>query len=187
MVMAPPAPAQARLESQSAELQQACKAVSTSIGALTAANARALLDLRDCDESSGAVLARLWSVPRNDAAVLQMLVVASANVRDGRIADAALDVVKDTSRSPVDRSAALTVLGNYLNPERIGHVSFEQGTIHVQLAMRSHVPTHHQGSHAFDDSHRTAIITLADQLVKERVSDPLGALARLMVRMPKRR
>ena len=64
-----------------------------------------------CDESGPAPIAARWhrTLP-NDSLALRALLFASANLRDGRIFDAAFYAVVDSTRPEYERGAALLVL-----------------------------------------------------------------------------
>jgi hypothetical protein len=62
-----PGAARVPRESQYATTRQRCAAVLADLApGVTSANATRLYDLRDCDQSAGPFLARLWSAPQSD-------------------------------------------------------------------------------------------------------------------------
>src|SRR5687768_13233230 len=92
------ATAQGARESRDDVVRQRCVAVISAIGrTVSAENASQLRELRDCDESSAPLLARLWTEPLREVSVVNALIGASSDVRDARTAAAALAVVESES------------------------------------------------------------------------------------------
>jgi hypothetical protein len=76
---------------------------------------RALRYIARCDETAPAALAGVWRRPPRDSLALRWLVDASRRVRDQRILDAALTVLRDDRRPAPTRLAAMRVLATYAN------------------------------------------------------------------------
>ena len=184
--IASPASGQRKLESKDVAAAQRCTAIAEKLrtGA-TPDNARLIVELRDCDESAGALLGALWAVRSHDVEVLSHLIQASAEVRDARIFDALMAAVNDTSRAAGQRAAALTVFASYIDPAVWGSVDTYGGRLSVQIVAHSHGLQPVNGSQPVGDDHRAAINALARRLLEtERASD-LKCNAALLLQMQK--
>ena len=177
------ASAQSRQESKDAGVRERCERVARSLGArLTTEDVKLLRDLRDCDRSSGPLLARYWtSTGEKTSAFLTALIGASSDVRDSRTAMAARAVVQDEARPIAERAAALTVLANYIDASYVGHVEQTGEKITVGLARRSHTPTSIPGSSAVDAQERQAIVSLAIALRSRETKRELREIAQMLV------
>ncbi|HVE77244.1 MAG TPA: hypothetical protein VNA89_00145 [Gemmatimonadaceae bacterium] len=106
-----------RRERESRQLQLEC----TSAGAALAAGRQdprfdwALRYITRCDETAAPALAGVWRRPPRDSASLRWLADATQRVRDERILEATLAVVRDDRRPAATRLAAMRVLATYAN------------------------------------------------------------------------
>ena len=177
------ASAQAQIESRSDATKQRCSRVVAGIGqSVSSENAARLRELRDCDQSSAPLVARLWASRIDDASVLNALIRASTDVYDVRIAAAALAVVENESRAGYERAAALTILANYLVPSYVGNAEKIGSQIHVQLVARSHA-TRIPGSQPPAETHLTRIIDLISSLREPGTPREMRDIA-LLARLP---
>jgi hypothetical protein len=164
MLAAAPALAQRKFESTTPGVRTRCAALLSALQqGLSADNASQLRELRDCDESSGAFLAQLWSSHGKSVTVLNALLRASADVRDARTARAAKAVVEDETRPLFERAAALTALVNYLEPQYRGVVEQRGERMLVSTVPHTHV-VWVAGSEDVGETERAAIVALMDQL-----------------------
>ena len=184
--IASPASAQRKLESKDVATAQRCSAIAEKLrtGA-TPDNARLIVELRDCDESAGAVLGTLWAVRSHDVEVLRHLIQASAEVRDARIFDAVVAAVNDTTRAADQRAAALTVFASYIDPAFWGSVDAHGGRLSVQIAAHAHALQPVGGSQPVGDDHRAAINALARRLLETERSSDLKCNAAMLLKMQK--
>jgi hypothetical protein len=77
---------------------------------------RAIGIARSCPDIGPEFIARRWLEPPTDSAVLQQLAFSSKNIIDARIAEAALETIRNRSYSLEIRLAALSTLVTQFNP-----------------------------------------------------------------------
>ena len=184
--IASPASGQRKLESKDVAAAQRCSAIAEKLrSGVTPENARLILELRDCDETAGAVLGPLWAVRSHDIEVLRYLIQASGEVRDARIVDAVIAAVSDTSRARDQRAAALTVFASYIDPSYTGSLAAYGGGMDVQVVARTHAPTPLDGSQPVTDDHRAAINGLLRRLLETEKADILKCNAAMLLKMQK--
>lgn len=176
VVISAPAVAQRSIETQDATKRQQWTTLGASLRERQP-DVR-LRELRDCDATSGAVLSHFWRVKGHSAEDLNALIRASADVRDARTAAAARMAFEDEGRSMAERTAALTVLLNYLRPDFLGQVDQVGERIFVQAVAQSH-PVWKEGSQRFGNAQRADIIKLFAALRSSSVPEfrAIAALA----------
>lgn len=73
--------------------------------------------IRNCPDEGPAVLASSWAELQADSSRAETLADASSYIRDSRLADAALAVLRDDRRPDAVRLAGLVLLVRYLEPD----------------------------------------------------------------------
>jgi hypothetical protein len=76
----------------------------------------ALWRINDCDENGPPVLARMWREVAADSAALAQVVHTSVQLRDRRVYESLMSIVRDPSVPALKRAAALHVLGRWARP-----------------------------------------------------------------------
>ncbi|HLA89901.1 MAG TPA: hypothetical protein VJL28_05695 [Gemmatimonadaceae bacterium] len=121
LIAASAAHGQAVRERESVQLRNDCRLASQTLenGHPAPKSDWALQVIRDCEESAGAALQRVWAAPPADSAALEPLVEASGAMRDQRIYEAVAAVARNAGAAQVVRLSALRVLAAYLDPRKV--------------------------------------------------------------------
>jgi hypothetical protein len=126
-----------------------------------------------CDETGPAALASVWRSLPQDTVRTHKFLLASSNLRDARVFNAAFAAAKDKSRRGRDRGAALLVLVAQVDPAyRVDLVSASRTEMwRAQLTRESHTQQI-AGTAPLPDDARARVAALTDSLA---VGLPTGA------------
>ena len=126
-----------------------------------------------CDETGAAALASVWRSLPQDTARMHKLLLASSNLRDERVFNAAFAAAKEKSRRGRDRGAALLVLIAQVDPTyRVDLVPASRAEVWRSQLTREARAQQISGTSALPDDARARVSALTDLLA---VGLPTGA------------
>jgi hypothetical protein len=162
----------------------------------------AIIQLAECPDTGGSVLAAKWRETPRDTAYLRTLTSSSQELQDARITRAALNAVKAPNSTIEVKSAALQVLASHLEPQLRPYVagfvthelwSLEEprhkvGEFRVPAFFAEHTAVSYiAGREPVTGALRAEIEALFGAIVKDSTAGDLGIVAREVWSMVLRR